>query len=47
MTTTSSVVRLTQFASGGGCACKVPPGELEQVLAGMSGGRASGDLARS
>jgi len=44
MTTTSSVVRLTQFASGGGCACKVPPGELEQVLAGMSGGRASGDL---
>jgi selenide, water dikinase len=44
MTTTSSVVRLTQFASGGGCACKVPPGELEQMLAGMSGGRAGGDL---
>ncbi|MET0419309.1 MAG: selenide, water dikinase SelD [Actinoplanes sp.] len=27
-----SVVRLTQFAAGGGCACKVPPGELERVL---------------
>ena len=25
-------VRLTQYASGGGCACKVPPGELERVL---------------
>jgi selenide, water dikinase len=25
-------MRLTQYASGGGCACKVPPGELEQVL---------------
>jgi selenide, water dikinase len=44
MTTTSSVVRLTQFASGGGCACKVPPGELERVLAGLPGGRASGEL---
>jgi selenide, water dikinase len=29
-------VRLTQFASGGGCACKVPPGELERVLSGVS-----------
>jgi selenide,water dikinase len=27
--------RLTQFASGGGCACKVPPGELERVLGGL------------
>ncbi|QIG45841.1 selenide, water dikinase SelD [Nocardioides anomalus] len=26
-------MRLTQFAAGGGCACKVPPGELERVLA--------------
>jgi len=25
-------LRLTQFAAGGGCACKVPPGELERVL---------------
>jgi selenide, water dikinase len=42
--TTTAGVRLTSLAAGGGCACKVPPGELEQVLAGMSGGRASGDL---
>ncbi len=26
-------VRLTQYASGGGCACKIPPGELEEVVA--------------
>ena len=25
--------RLTQYAAGGGCACKVPPGELEGLLA--------------
>ncbi|HEX3588642.1 MAG TPA: selenide, water dikinase SelD [Pseudonocardiaceae bacterium] len=24
--------RLTQFAKGGGCACKIPPGELEQLV---------------
>ena len=29
--------RLTQYAHGGGCACKIPPGELESVLAGLSG----------
>ncbi len=28
-------VRLTQYAHGGGCACKIPPGELEAVLAGL------------
>jgi selenide, water dikinase len=28
--------RLTQYASGGGCACKVPPGELERVLGGLA-----------
>jgi selenide,water dikinase len=27
--------RLTQYARGGGCACKIPPGELESVLAGL------------
>lgn len=37
-------VRLTQYAAGGGCACKVPPGELERVLGDLQGGRASGDL---
>jgi len=28
--------RLTQFARGGGCACKVPPGELEAVLSQLA-----------
>jgi selenide,water dikinase len=27
--------RLTQYAHGGGCACKIPPGELEEVVAGL------------
>ncbi|WP_306208027.1 selenide, water dikinase SelD [Actinoplanes sp. RD1] len=30
--------RLTQYAHGGGCACKIPPGELEAVVAGLTGG---------
>ena len=34
--TTVADVRLTQYAAGGGCACKVPPGELERVLSGMT-----------
>ena len=29
--------RLTQYASGGGCACKIPPGELEDVVRGLTG----------
>ncbi|MDP9396346.1 MAG: selenide, water dikinase SelD [Actinomycetota bacterium] len=28
-------IRLTQYAHGGGCACKIPPGELEAVVAGL------------
>jgi selenide, water dikinase len=28
--------RLTQYASGGGCACKIPPGELESVLSTLA-----------
>jgi selenide,water dikinase len=28
--------RLTQFVHGGGCACKIPPGELEDILGGLS-----------
>jgi selenide,water dikinase len=28
---------LTQYAHGGGCACKIPPGELESVVAGLVG----------
>lgn len=30
-------VRLTGYAHGGGCACKIPPGELEQMVAGLVG----------
>ncbi|GAA1902193.1 selenide, water dikinase SelD [Lapillicoccus jejuensis] len=29
--------RLTQYAAGGGCACKIPPGELEGIVAGLAG----------
>ena len=35
--TTSTAIRLTRFAHGGGCACKIPPGELEDVVAGLAG----------
>jgi len=37
MTTTAAPVRLTQFAHGGGCACKIPPGELEDMVRGLTG----------
>ena len=37
------MTRLTQYASGGGCACKIPPGELEEVVRGLTG-HASPDL---
>src|SRR4051794_33843597 len=30
-------VRLTQFAHGGGCACKIPPGELEEMVRDLTG----------
>jgi selenide,water dikinase len=33
--TTARTYRLTQYAHGGGCACKIPPGQLEEVLAGL------------
>lgn len=29
--------RLTQYAHGGGCACKIPPGELEDAVRGLTG----------
>jgi selenide,water dikinase len=32
-------LRLTQYAHGGGCACKIPPGELESIVAGLIGER--------
>lgn len=31
-------MRLTQYAAGGGCACKIPPGELEEVVRGLGVG---------
>jgi selenide, water dikinase len=35
--TTMETLRLTQYARGGGCACKIPPGELETIVAGLVG----------
>ena len=29
--------RLTGYAHGGGCACKIPPGELEEAVRGLLG----------
>jgi len=37
-------IRLTQEAAGGGCACKIPPGELEEVVRGLAGRPAEGGL---
>ena len=37
-------VRLTQFARGGGCACKIPPGELEDAVARLLPERKPADL---
>ena len=39
MTITRERVRLTQYAHGGGCACKIPPGELEAAVSGLLAGR--------
>ncbi|MER7008239.1 selenide, water dikinase SelD [Dactylosporangium sp. NPDC000555] len=33
----TQTIRLTGYAHGGGCACKIPPGELEAVVAGLLG----------
>lgn len=30
-------IKLTGFAAGGGCACKIPPGELEEAVRGLTG----------
>jgi selenide, water dikinase len=32
---TTRPVRLTSYAAGGGCACKIPPGELAELVAGL------------
>ncbi len=39
---TQDAVRLTQYAHGGGCACKIPPGELEDLVRGLSGADTAG-----
>ena len=44
MTTGAGTYRLTQYAHGGGCACKIPPGELELVIADLLGGPVDDDL---
>jgi selenide, water dikinase len=36
--TVTTTYRLTQYAHGGGCACKIPPGELEEVVRGLGAG---------
>ncbi|UPK73097.1 selenide, water dikinase SelD [Nocardioidaceae bacterium SCSIO 66511] len=36
-------VRLTGYAHGGGCACKIPPGELEDAVSGLRG-QSAGDV---
>ncbi|MGW5330841.1 selenide, water dikinase SelD [Streptomyces sp. NPDC004014] len=41
--TRQAAVRLTQFAHGGGCACKIPPGELEEVVSGLGAPLSGGD----
>jgi selenide, water dikinase len=41
---TQTPVRLTQYARGGGCACKIPPGELEEAVARLIPARRPADL---
>jgi len=36
MTVPATTYRLTQYAHGGGCACKIPPGELEDIVRGLA-----------
>jgi selenide,water dikinase len=35
-TPTFDTYRLTQYAAGGGCACKIPPGQLEDIVSELS-----------
>lgn len=39
MSDTSAPIRMTSHAHGGGCACKIPPGELEEAVADLIGNR--------
>jgi selenide,water dikinase len=40
----STSIRLTQYAHGGGCACKIPPGELEDAVARLIPDQQAPDL---
>ena len=40
----TDVLRLTDYARGGGCACKIPPGELEAMVAGLGPASGTADL---
>jgi len=42
--TTLNGFRLTQYARGGGCACKIPPGELEEAVAALMPDAPGADL---
>ncbi|WP_460828639.1 selenide, water dikinase SelD [Nocardioides hungaricus] len=42
--TTQERRRLTDYAHGGGCACKIPPGELEEAVRGLTGQTGDGIL---
>ncbi|MGV9245803.1 selenide, water dikinase SelD [Streptomyces sp. NPDC003710] len=44
-TTRETPVRLTQFAHGGGCACKIPPGELEDMVGSLAVPPVAGDTS--
>src|SRR5699024_563452 len=35
MMLSDATYRLTQYAHGGGCACKIPADELEQIVSGL------------
>jgi selenide, water dikinase len=41
---TPTTIRLTTLAAGGGCACKIPPGELEDAVRGLAGQTGDGLL---
>jgi hypothetical protein len=43
MTTTARAYRLAQYAHGGGCACRLPPGEPEAAVAGLVAGLSTVD----
>jgi selenide,water dikinase len=44
MAAPETTYRLTQYAKGGGCACKIPPGDLERMVgAAMLGGAPATD----